>query len=47
MVIHMVTAADGAEAFYTNSNNSARGETVDQAKEMDKKTQNAWIHHQN
>jgi hypothetical protein len=27
MVIHMVTAADGAESFYTFENNTARYET--------------------
>ena len=33
----MVTAADGAEQFYTSQNNEARYETVEMAKELDKK----------
>ncbi len=44
-VIHMVTSADGAENFYTDVNNEARYETVDQAKELDKKLINAWVGH--
>lgn len=41
----MVTAADGAEQFYTSQNNEARYETVAMAKELDKKLINAWIGH--
>lgn len=37
MVIHLVTAADGAEEAYTLSNNQARTETVEEAKALDKK----------
>ena len=33
----MVTAADGAVQFYTAENNEARYETVDEAKDLDKK----------
>lgn len=47
MVIHMVTAADGKEEFYTLENNEARSETVEQARELDKKTLNAWVGHRN
>lgn len=47
MVIHLVTAADGAPDAYTLSNNTARTETIEQAKELDKKTMNAWAGHQN
>lgn len=47
MVIHLVTAADGAEDAYTLSNNAARIETIEQAKELDKKTIDAWAGHQN
>lgn len=47
MVIHLVTAADGKEEFYTLENNEARSETVEQAKELDKKTLNAWVGHRN
>lgn len=44
-VIHMVTSADGAVKFYTSENNEARYETVDQAKDLDKKLINAWVGH--
>jgi len=44
-VIHMVTAADGAEDFYTLANNTARTETPEQARALDKKTQAAWVGH--
>lgn len=33
-VLHLVTAADGAEAFYTLENNVTRTETVDGAKHV-------------
>lgn len=41
-VIHMVTAANGAEDFYTLENNQARTETVDEAKELDQKIQSVY-----
>jgi hypothetical protein len=44
-VIHMVTAADGAAQFYNDLSNEARYETVEQAKELDKKLINAWVGH--
>lgn len=44
-VIHMVTAADGAEEFYTLSNNNARTETAEEARALDKKTQDVWVGH--
>lgn len=47
LVIHLVTAADGKEEYYTLSNNSARIETVEEAKILDKKTANAWVGHNN
>ena len=34
-VFHLVTAAKGAEAFYTTANNTARTETVEQAAALD------------
>lgn len=43
--VHLVTAADGAAVFYTNENNEARYETVEQAIELDKKLINAWVGH--
>lgn len=44
-VIHLVTAAIGAEDFYTLSNNNARHEGVDLARELDHKTLNSWTGH--
>lgn len=44
-VIHLVTAADGAEEFYTRSNNAARTETAEEARQLDLKTQLAWTCH--
>ena len=43
-VLHLVTAADGAENFY-NFGNQARSETVDEAKDLDRKLINAWVGH--
>jgi len=36
LVLHLVTAADGAEKFYTTANNAARSETPEQARQLDK-----------
>lgn len=47
MVIHLVTAADGAEEAYTLGNNVARTETIEEAKELDNRTVNAWAGHPN
>lgn len=47
MVIHLVTAADGAEEFYTLENNEARSEGIEEAKKLDRKTMTAWQGHQN
>lgn len=44
-VFHLVTAADGAEEFYTCENNSARTETPEQARERDKGCMRAWTGH--
>lgn len=44
-VFHLVTAAKGAEEFYTTENNSARTETVEQAVALDDKTVAAWTGH--
>lgn len=44
-VFHLVTAAKGAEEFYTLSNNSARTETPEQARELDDKLISAWVGH--
>ena len=44
-VFHLVTAAKGAEEFYTTSNNSARTETIDEAAVLDDKLISAWTGH--
>ena len=44
-VFHLVTAANGAEEAYTLSNNGARTETIEQAREVDKRLINAWTGH--
>ena len=43
-VIHMVTAADGAEEFYDHEN-EARFENVEQAKERDLELRKAYVGH--
>jgi len=44
-VFHLVTAAKGAEEFYTTANNSARTETVAEASALDNKLISAWTGH--
>ena len=44
-VFHLVTAARGAEDAYTLANNSARTETLEQARELDDKLISAWTGH--
>lgn len=44
-VLHMVTAADGAEEFYTCKNNEARTEDLEKARILDKKLKEAWSGH--
>ena len=49
-VLHLVSAADGAEQFYTTSNNAQRLEQKNEeglrmARELDKKVINAWSGH--
>lgn len=44
-IFHLVTAAKGAEEFYTTANNSARTETVDEAATLDNKLISAWTGH--
>jgi hypothetical protein len=45
MVIHLVTAAQGAEEYYTLENNEARTETAEVARFLDKKTHEEWMLH--
>jgi len=42
---HLITAADGAEDAYKNE--GAREETIEEARILDKKTQEAWSSHPN
>lgn len=44
-VFHLVTAAKGAEEFYTTANNSARTETAEEAAALDDKLIEAWTGH--
>lgn len=44
-VFHLVTAAKGAEEFYTTANNSARTETLEEAVKLDDKLISAWTGH--
>ena len=44
-VLHLVSAADGAEQFYTTANNAERTEGLELAREMDKKVIQAWSEH--
>lgn len=44
-VFHLVTAAKGAEEFYTLGNNQARTESPEQARELDNKLIAAWTGH--
>ena len=37
-IVHLVTAADGADRFYTLANNSTRTESAEQAIAMDRRT---------
>lgn len=45
VVIHMVSAAVGAEEHYTTENNPVRYETAAQAVEADRRTMQVWVGH--
>ena len=47
MVLHLVTAADGAEKHYTLNNNGARTETIEEARQKDRRTMEVWSEHSN
>ena len=47
MILHLVTAAKGAEEFYTLANNEARVEPPEVARSLDETTLNCWIGHPN
>lgn len=44
-VFHLVTAAKGAQEFYTTANNTARTESVEEAAKLDDKLIAAWTGH--
>lgn len=44
-ILHLVTAAKGAEQFYTLANNPARSETPEQARQIDDRLIEAWTGH--
>ena len=44
-VVHLVTAAKGAEAFYTTDSNSVRSEGLEMARRLDALVMNAWVGH--
>lgn len=44
-VLHLVSAADGAEQFYTTATNKERTEGLELARELDKKVIHAWSGH--
>ena len=44
-VMHLRTAALGAEEFYSLGNNDARTETPEEARDLDERTLHAWIGH--
>ncbi|CAL4118767.1 unnamed protein product, partial [Meganyctiphanes norvegica] len=44
-IIHMVSAAVGAEAFYSIEDHACRSESVDLAKMLDHKAAEAWVGH--
>lgn len=47
MVLHLVSSAKGAVEAYSNANNAARYESVDEARKMDDLTMAAWDSHPN
>ena len=47
MVIHLTTAAYGAEEYYTLENNHTRKESIEEARILDKKTKAARSGHSN
>lgn len=46
-VIHMITAADGAELYYNLKTNVARSEDLSCAVDLDKRLRSAWMAHPN
>lgn len=44
-VIHLITAANGAEDFYNTEDNPCRTEPPEIARELDTKTMESWVGH--
>jgi hypothetical protein len=44
-VLHLVTAANGAEPFYTLENNETRLESAEEARRLDDRVLRAWVGH--
>jgi hypothetical protein len=44
-VLHLVTAADGAEKFYDSATNDARYETIEEARDKDVRLREAYMTH--
>jgi len=44
-IIHMVSAANGAEPFYTTEDHTCRYEGLELARELDKKAARSWVGH--
>ena len=44
-VLHLVSAANGAEQFYTTANNNTRSEGIELARTLDKKVVDGWTGH--
>lgn len=44
-IIHLVTSADGAESYYNCEDNPCRTEGLELARELDRRTAEAWVGH--
>lgn len=44
-VLHLVTSADGAEDYYNTEDNPCRTEGLELAREIDRRTSEAWVGH--
>ncbi|XP_063603821.1 TRPL translocation defect protein 14-like [Penaeus indicus] len=44
-ILHMVSAANGAEAFYSTEDHACRSENMDLAQRLDNKAAEAWVGH--
>jgi predicted ATPase len=45
LVVHLVTAAEGAEEYYTSANNTARRESPVEARTLDQRIRQCYAHH--